>query len=475
MKKLCSILLSSLLVLGAVCAVSFTGAAATEQATYEVFDFEDASASNYVVYTDSTLITKDEVVTIDAENAISGAKSLLIFSPKSTSDNNKNQRVCVELGKFDQTKTYRVSGSFKLLEGKAGGLYIVNTVNNPNNDQFYNYKTLSGLGRAIEAHAMGSGWTETKLQTFSGNMKTSGGSGNIAIAFKAAGSNSAKVLFDDITIAEIVTVSAGVNDANMGTATVANKAGHADYAARDTAVFTASPNEGYVFSHWQDVTGASVATTATYEAQLTGDTALTAVFVAEQEESAIATAYNNAVAIRTAQASSTGKQGMRVYNSIDKTAGDTATEYGSIAIRAGYLETVRAYVGQANAEFDLDLYNAFQQKHGSTPGFGKGVSRQTGGTPLLWETTETDYIFTSYLTGIDKQYYGDTYLIRSYMIDAKGNVTYGDIYEASVFNTVYNILQQETEGDGVTAANAIIEEAGQGVYDAWVAEKYPAQ
>lgn len=471
MKKLCSILLSSLLVLGAVCAVSFTGAAATEQATYEVFDFENLSIDGLT----KIIGSKGPTLSIETSSPISGRGSLKAIHE--ITDSGFGTGFALTLGKFDSQKTYRVSGKYRVVAGTYGTTRVLNPSSTSTANiiyQEYFNTAITDSSRLLKV-IISATTSMTTAESFSGNISPTQSNGKIILVAKPASNKTGTALFDDITIAEIVAVSAGVNDANMGTATVANKAGHADYAACDTAVFTATPNAGYQFSHWQDATGEQVADTATYEQVITGDTALTAVFVAEQEESAITTAYNDSVAIRTAQASSTGKQGMRVYNSIDQTAGNTAKEYGSIAIRAGYLDTVRAYVGQANAEFDLDLYNAFLQKYGSTPGFGKGVSYQTGGTPLLWETTETEYIFTSYLTGIDKQYYGDTYLIRSYMIDADGNVTYGDIYEASVFNTVYNILQQETEGDGVTAANAIIEEAGQGVYDAWVAEKYPAQ
>lgn len=175
----------------------------------------------------------------------------------------------------------------------------------------------------------------------------------------------------------------------------------------------------------------------------------------------ITTAYNNAVAIRTADNADGGitKQGMRIYNSIDKSwADENAAEYGSIAIREGYLESVQKALDTED-ELTLDLYDKFAAKHSGAPGFGKGIS-YNGTDRITWETTDTSYIFTSYLTGIAPKYYGDVYLIRSYVKDKDGNIYYGDIYEQSVYNVVYTIrTKYSTDTVGMAAADAIIEEA----------------
>ncbi len=195
----------------------------------------------------------------------------------------------------------------------------------------------------------------------------------------------------------------------------------------------------------------------------------------------IATSYNNSVAIRTAEASSTGKQGMRIYNSINTEYADAdVVEYGSIAIREEYLGKVQNAL-DTTEDLTLDLYDAFNAKYSGAPGFGKGVSYQSGTDPILWSTTDTDYIFTAFLTGIDPKYYADKYLIRSYAKDNKGNIVYGEKVSYSIYDVVYTILvdYKESEGSlGYEAAQKIIQDAIEAekkdssvlTYDEWLAQ-----
>lgn len=193
---------------------------------------------------------------------------------------------------------------------------------------------------------------------------------------------------------------------------------------------------------------------------------------------AMNTAYESKAAVRTAEASSTGKQGMRVYNRINQTYAADVSEYGSLAIRKGYLASVQNALGTQEG-LSLDLYDKFDAAYSGAPGFGKGVS-YNGTDHITYETTSTDYIFTAYLTGIDPKYYGDSYLIRSYAISDDG-VTYGETFEISVFDVVYAILEEygETEGEGYTAAMQMIDEAnnttGATTYAEWFAANHPGE
>ncbi len=188
------------------------------------------------------------------------------------------------------------------------------------------------------------------------------------------------------------------------------------------------------------------------------------------------TAMESKAAVRTAEASSTNKQGMRVYNRINQTYAAGATEYGSLAIRKGYLTSVQNALG-TDEGLSLDLYNQFDAAYSGAPGFGRGIS-YNGTDCITYETTGTDYIFTAYLTGINPKNYGDTYLIRTY---AKTNddVLYGETFEVSIFDVVYTILEVygDTSGEGYTAAMKMIEEAestsGATTYAEWFAINHP--
>lgn len=187
------------------------------------------------------------------------------------------------------------------------------------------------------------------------------------------------------------------------------------------------------------------------------------------------TAYESKAAVRTKEASSTGKQGMRVYNRINKTYATDVTEYGSLAIRKGYLASVQKALNTEET-LSLALYDQFDAAYSGAPGMGKGVS-YNGTNHITYLTTNIDYVFTSYLTGIDPKYYGDTYLIRTYA-KTGDEVLYGETFEISIFDVVYTILEiyKETSGEGYNAAMQMIEDAkntaGATTYAEWFAANH---
>jgi len=144
----------------------------------------------------------------------------------------------------------------------------------------------------------------------------------------------------------------------------------------------------------------------------------------------IKTAYNDAAALRTAAASSTNKNGMRIYNKIGKDfiSEYGITEYGSVVALNSKLE----------GELTLDSENSVK---------GIAYNSKTVTTPILFDTTDTANIYTAYLTGIPTSNYDDEYIIRAYAIDGTGTVYYGEPTSVSVFDVATAI----DNGNGVSA------------------------
>ena len=136
----------------------------------------------------------------------------------------------------------------------------------------------------------------------------------------------------------------------------------------------------------------------------------------------IQTAYNGAAAIRTASASSTNKNGLRVYNKIEKEfiVNYGITEYGSIVALSSKLSG------------DLTLENKVAIK-------GVAYNSITKPNAVLFEQTEKANIYTSYLTNIPFTCYADEYVVRAYAIDGTGNVYYGEPTRLSVYDVSYAI------------------------------------
>lgn len=167
------------------------------------------------------------------------------------------------------------------------------------------------------------------------------------------------------------------------------------------------------------------------------------------EKVGVTTMYNSTAALRTSTNSSTGKNGLRIYNEIETEWLQTAdiVEYGSIAVREGYLD--KLYDSKCISSKDITLENLLQENgiyNGQGIGIGvsyrkEGATTKTGNgaTNKIWAQTDTTIDFTSYLTGIDSKYYGDSYLICTYAIAENGTVYYGDTFALCVYDVAYSI------------------------------------
>jgi len=136
----------------------------------------------------------------------------------------------------------------------------------------------------------------------------------------------------------------------------------------------------------------------------------------------LSTAYNNAAALRTSEASSTGKNGLRIYNEIKKDwiEENNIVEFGSIAILT-------------------EKSNGVELSH-QADGIIEGVAyKQNAQDMLLWDETESTYIYTAYLTSINEKNYDADIQVRTYAVDNKGNYYYGDIVVVSVFKVANSI------------------------------------
>lgn len=170
----------------------------------------------------------------------------------------------------------------------------------------------------------------------------------------------------------------------------------------------------------------------------------------------VKTAYNNAAALRSSEASSTGKNGLRIYNEVDTdwVEAKNIVEYGSVA----------AFASNVNGEITLE--------NGK-----KGVSYSDGTfsaeTSSVWEVKANSVVYTSYLTNIGSARYSEDILIRGYAIAADGTVYYGETVTVSVFNIANAIDNAETaDGSEQTEADAnafytFVTNVNKSAYQAW--------
>ena len=175
------------------------------------------------------------------------------------------------------------------------------------------------------------------------------------------------------------------------------------------------------------------------------------------------------------------KNGLRVYNAVEKDLLGDVVEYGTIVVRKGYLQKANNsgwkgtnLAGQTFAEPTVEMYGI--------GGIGFGVAYRKAGTttatgssavkPILWRDDLNGVaMYTAFATGIAEAYYGDAYLYRSYAVLSNGAVVYGRTVEVSVFDVANAISNAETAPEVDTAAfNAFVNENTGTAYEKWCAD-----
>lgn len=175
------------------------------------------------------------------------------------------------------------------------------------------------------------------------------------------------------------------------------------------------------------------------------------------------------------------KNGLRVYNAVEKDLLGDVVEYGTIVVRKGYLQKANNsgwkgtnLADQTFAEPTVEMYGI--------GGIGFGVAYRKAGTttatgssavePILWRDDLNGVaMYTAFATGIAEAYYGDAYLYRSYAVLSNGAVVYGRTVEVSVFDVANAISNAETAPEVDTAAfNAFVNENTGTAYEKWCAD-----
>jgi len=205
-------------------------------------------------------------------------------------------------------------------------------------------------------------------------------------------------------------------------------------------------------------------------------------------ESGFETAYNSMAAIRAASNTdgSVVKNGLRIYNSVENewTNNTNIVEYGSFVVRKEYMEQK---FGEFNGvSFDTVTVDGTERtlKDLIGSGVGLGVAYRANGAAtitsaiegyegakeVLWNSDATQKIFTSYITGISSEHYGDDYLVRTYAIDNDGNIYYGNVASVSIFKVAQAISVANNNIEIDNAAFEAFVGSEPTVYENWCAE-----
>lgn len=176
-------------------------------------------------------------------------------------------------------------------------------------------------------------------------------------------------------------------------------------------------------------------------------------------ENNLETAYNNTAAIRTAENSTTGKNGLRIYNMVSFSFINkySIVEYGTIATLKGLVTG------------DFTLENTEIPKV-------RGVAFNSE-KDIIWDKTDTYKVFTAYLTNIPESKLGEDYVLRTYAKDSSGKTYYGESYEISAFDVAFAIdngdavgVQTQTDIDAFYAFTKDSETGSFDNYDKWLKE-----
>ena len=199
------------------------------------------------------------------------------------------------------------------------------------------------------------------------------------------------------------------------------------------------------------------------------------------------TSYNSMAAIRAAGNTDGDviKNGLRIYNAVNSEwADNNIVEYGSFVIRKGYMEEKFGSTNGVNLDtvaIDGTERNLIDLI-GSGVGLGvafraEGAETVTsefegyqGTKEILWESDETQKVFTSYITGISAANYGEDYIVRTYAIDNKGNIYYGNTSLICIFDVAQAISVANLNNEIDNAAFEAFVGNQSAVYEQWCEE-----
>ncbi|MBE6762060.1 MAG: DUF4886 domain-containing protein, partial [Ruminococcaceae bacterium] len=173
----------------------------------------------------------------------------------------------------------RVSFKYKITEGTKGWGQV-GYIGFSGTPQTYNWSNINKKSYTVAPVEIASTDASTTTKNFIGTIeKTDSTSGIMGIYWNNTPNTT--IVFDDLKIAEIIDgVTATSSDEKGGTVTLKNKLGtkYTDFAVNETAIFTATANNGYYFDGWYDESGALVTRNEVYETVVTTDINLTAKF-----------------------------------------------------------------------------------------------------------------------------------------------------------------------------------------------------
>lgn len=212
--------------------------------------------------------------TTDANEVIGGSTSL-----KFTSDYLDNIGTAVSNTVVPSSAKTRVSFNYNITEGTKGwgkvGYVGYNTT-----QKTYNWANISTGSYTEVAPEFASENASNTNKKFIGIVeKKNTTSGYMGFFWKNTVPTT--IIVDNLIIAEIIgSVKALSSNENGGSATLKNKLdkSYTNFAINETAIFTATPNDGYYFDGWYDENGSFVSGNEVYEMTVTTDTELTARF-----------------------------------------------------------------------------------------------------------------------------------------------------------------------------------------------------
>ncbi len=240
---------------------------------YHENDYEDLTDDAEWISTTTSAVN----LSVETANPLSGSQSLSATTVERTSPNYVG--IALSDAVVPAGTTARVTFDYKVTLGKAqwGKIGYIGW-----NNKVYNWSNLhnnSFTEAAASFAGSASVMSNSKTATCVITKKSTAGVEPLGVSWND-GNVASTVLFDNLKIAEIIeNISAVSEDETKGTAVVANKeTAYTDIAVNETAIFTATANNGYYFVGWYDENGALVSSKDVYETVVTTDINLTAKF-----------------------------------------------------------------------------------------------------------------------------------------------------------------------------------------------------